>query len=276
MKTITTFTATLVLTLPASVFAQDRSEDTFAGHDIFFTVSGGVISAPSFLGSSETSVYAIPNISVAIGDRLNISLLEGIEYDVYKEGNLTAGAILTYDFGREDTPSDHSLLLSDVASSEITGLGGIEETAEFGGYIEYTYGNLQTSVEVRKGVDGGHSGLVGDVDVTYNAPVEILGRQSVISFGSTASFSDDSYASTFFDVSAAQSAASGISEYDANGGIISYGLHASAYVPLNEHIALVGFAKYDHLAGDVRDSSIVQERGSEQQTTAGLVLNYTF
>jgi outer membrane protein len=100
MKTITTIAATMLVTFPAFAFAQDTAEDTFAGHDIFFTISGGLVSAPSFFGSSETSVYAIPNISIAIGDRLNISLLEGVSYDVYKDDNFTAGAVLTYDFGR--------------------------------------------------------------------------------------------------------------------------------------------------------------------------------
>jgi outer membrane scaffolding protein for murein synthesis (MipA/OmpV family) len=276
MKTITTIAATMLVTLPAYAFAQDAAEDTFAEHDIFFTVSGGLVSAPSFLGSSETSVYAIPNISVAIGDRLNISLLDGVSYDIYKDDNLTAGAILTYDFGREDTPSDHDLLLSNVAKSEIAGLGDIEETAEIGGYLEYTYGNMQATFEIRKGVDGGHDGIIGDIEVAYNAPVELFGKQSVISFGPTVSFSDDSYASTFFDVPAAQSIASGISEYDASGGLMSYGLHASAYMPLNQNVALVGFAAFDQLAGDVGDSSIVQERGSEDQVTTGLLLNYTF
>lgn len=235
-----------------------------------------MVSAPSFIGSGETSVFAIPNISVAVGDRLKISLLEGLSYDFYKVGNLTAGAVLTYDYGRQDTPSDHALTLSSSASSEIAGLGDIEETAEIGGYLEYTQGNMQATLAMRKGVDGGHDGIVGDVELTYNAPIAIFGRQSVISFGPTARVSDDRYASTFFDVSAAQSAASGISAYDADGGIMSYGLHASAYVPLNQNVSIVAFAELDQLTGDVRRSSIVQERGSEHQTTAGLVLSYTY
>jgi MipA family protein len=57
---------------------------------------------------------------------------------------------------------------------------------------------------------------------------------------------------------------------------MSYGLHASAYVPLNQNVALVGFAAFDQLTGDVAESSIVQERGAEEQVTAGLILNYTF
>ncbi len=276
MKPILTIAATMMVILPAGLWAQESAGDTFAGHDVSFTISGGVVSAPSFLGSGETAVYAFPNISVAIGDRLNISLLDGVSYDVYKGGYLTAGAVLTYDVGREDSPSDHELQLSTVAESEIAGLGDIEETAEIGGYITYANGNFQAKLAVRKGIDGGHDGVVGDVDVTYNAPVALFGKQSVISFGPTVSFSDDSYASTFFDVSAAQSAASGISEYDADGGVMLYGLHASAYVPLNQNVALVGFAAFDQLTGDVGDSSIVQERGSDERTTAGLVVNYTF
>jgi outer membrane protein len=276
MKPTTTIAATMLALLPASVFAQDAAQYAFSGPDIAFTFSGGVISTPSFLGSGETSAYAVPNVSVAIGDRLNISWLNGVTYDVYKSEKLTAGAALTYDFGRKDTPSDHPLLVSSVASSEIEGLGDIEETAEFGGYLEYTHGNLQANLALRKGVDGGHDGFIGDVDISYNAPVEIFGLQSLISFGPTASFADDSYVSTFFDVSSAQSAASGISEYDAGGGLMSYGLHASATVQLNKNVSLVGFAKFDQLNGDVRDSSIVQERGSDEQTTAGLMINYTF
>lgn len=276
MKTIKTIAAAVLAFLPGIVFAQGAAEDDFAGHDIFITVSGGLVSAPLFLGSSETAIFALPNIYVAVGDRLNISLLDGLSYDVYKDDNLTAGAVLTYDAGREDTPSDSALLLSDVARSEITGLGDIEETVEIGGYIAYSFGSMQAKFSMRKGVDGGHDGVVGDVEVIYNAPVEIFGKPSVISFGPTASFSDSSYASTFFDVSAVQSAASGISEYDADGGLMSYGLHASAFVPLNQNVALVGFAAFNQLTEDVGDASIVQERGSEDQATAGLMLNYTF
>lgn len=57
---------------------------------------------------------------------------------------------------------------------------------------------------------------------------------------------------------------------------MSYGLQASAFVPLNQNVSLVGFAEFDKLTGDVGDSSIVQERGSEDQVTAGLLINYTF
>ncbi|MFT5651685.1 MAG: outer membrane protein [Yoonia sp.] len=271
MKTITTIAATAMSIIPAFASAQEAPNEYFS-----VTVSGGLIATPSFLGSSETDVFAIPNITMSYGDRLTVSLLEGLSYDAYQNENLTVGALLKYDFGREDSPADHELLLSDVADAEITGLGDIDGTIEVGGYVEYTLGNLQAKLEVRTGVDGGHDGTVGEFEVAYNMPVEAFGMTSIISFGPTVSFSDDSYASTFFDVSAAQSAASGISQYDADGGIMSYGLHASAFVPLNQNVSLVGFAEFDKLAGDIGDSSIVQERGSEDQVTAGLLINYTF
>jgi len=122
MNTITTNTSTLLVILPARVFEQDAAENSetgsFAGYGIFFTVSVGLVIAPSFLGSSETSVYARPDISVAIGDRLNISLLKGMSYDVYKGDQVSAGVVLRYVYGREDVPPDHELLLSNVPRSE--------------------------------------------------------------------------------------------------------------------------------------------------------------
>lgn len=271
MRKITSITASALIILPVLLSAQEVAKEGFS-----VTISGGLIATPSFLGSGETDVFAIPNISITYGDRFAASLPEGLTYDAYQSENITVGTILKYDFGREDTPADNNLLLSDVADSELVGLGDTDGTIEAGGYVEYTFGNLQAKLEVRTGVDGGHDGTVGELDVTYNAPVQIFGMQSVIAFGPTVSFSDDNYASAFFDVSAAQSTASGISQYDANGGIMSYGLHASAFVPLNQSVSLVGFAQFDKLTGDIGDSSIVKERGSADQISAGLLINYTF
>lgn len=271
MRKITPITASALIILPVLLSAQEVAKEGFS-----VTISGGLIATPSFLGSGETDVFAIPNISITYGDRFAASLPEGLTYDAYQSENITVGTILKYDFGREDTPADNNLLLSDVADSELVGLGDTDGTIEAGGYVEYTFGNLQAKLEVRTGVDGGHDGTVGELDVTYNAPVQIFGMQSVIAFGPTVSFSDDNYASAFFDVSAAQSTASGISQYDANGGIMSYGLHASAFVPLNQSVSLVGFAQFDKLTGDIGDSSIVKERGSADQISAGLLINYTF
>lgn len=271
MRNITIIAASALIMLPAFASAQEGTNEGLS-----VTISGGVIATPSFIGSGETDVFAIPNITVSYGDRFAISVLEGLSYDVYKSDTITVGAVLKYDFGREDSPTDPDLLLSDIADAEIIGLGDIDGTIEAGGYLEYTFGNLQAKLEVRTGVDGGHDGTVGELDIKYNAPVQLFGMQSVITFGPTVSFADDNYASAFFDVSAAQSAASGISQYDADGGIMSYGLHASAFMPLNQNVALVGFAEFDKLTGDVGDSSIVQERGSEDQMTAGFLINYTF
>lgn len=57
---------------------------------------------------------------------------------------------------------------------------------------------------------------------------------------------------------------------------MSYGLQASAYVPIDQNVAIVGFAAFEQLNGDVAESSVVQERGSKEQLSAGLFLNYTF
>jgi len=89
-------------------------------------------------------------------------------------------------------------------------------------------------------------------------------------------FADDAYNSAYFDVSALQSAASGISQYNAEGGINSYGLSMSLMMPVSQTTSLVGFVDYEQLTGDVGGSSIVQERGSQDQVRVGVFLNYKF
>ena len=62
-------------------------------------------------------------------------------------------------------------------------------------------------------------------------------------------------------VDAGQSAASGLDEFDANGGVLSYGVGSSVVVPFNDRISAVSFARYQRLVGDAADSSLVEDRG---------------
>jgi outer membrane protein len=45
---------------------------------------------------------------------------------------------------------------------------------------------------------------------------------------------------------------------------------------MTDHMSVVGFAGYDRLNGDIANSSLVQERGSKDQASVGLLLNYRF
>lgn len=271
MKFLTTAIIGAFLVAPTATLAQSTDDDS----GLNFSLSAGVISTPNFLGDDEQQIIGFPNLTVSYGDRFTASI-DGVRYTVFSQNGLSLGVVGAYHFGRGENPDDEPLVIDGGETSDLVGLGDIDGTIELGGYIEYEYQRFSTRMEVRQGVDGGHDGIYGEVEAKYNGSIDDFGTPVFISVGPSVAFGDEAYNSTFFDVNAAQSAASGISQYDADGGLISIGLHAAAAMPLTDSTTLVGFANYDQLAGDVGDSTIVDERGSKDQVTAGLLVNYTF
>lgn len=239
------------------------------------TISGGIVSAPSYLGDDDYQTSVFPNITLRYGDRLEASL-RGIEYTAVVGDGWKVGGILGYDSGREEDPDASDFMISGEVSTDLIGLGDVDGTIEVGGFFEYEAGPFAAKLDLRQGIDGGHDGLHGEASVSYRGKFEGMAMPVFFGVGPKITFGDDAYNSAYFDVSAAQSAASGISEYDAGGGINSYGLSANVMVPLSAQTSLIGFVDYEQLTGDVGDSSIVQERGSQDQVRAGVFLNYTF
>ena len=258
---------------PTAIWSQNLGDHVENG--LRFTISAGVISAPSFLGDNEQQISVFPNVMLSYGERFTASL-DGVRYKVFSQAGFSAGVVGAYNFGRDEDPDDNPFVVDGSDSTDLVGLGDIDGTIELGGFVEYEFDPLSFRLELRQGVDGGHDGLYGEAEAMYNASFNIGRAPILFSLGPVLAFGDNAYTSTFFDVNAAQSAASGLSQFDAGGGIISYGLHANAVLPLSQKTALVGFVNYDRLTGDAADSSLVRERGSEDQTTFGLMLSYSF
>jgi outer membrane protein len=124
---------------------------------------------------------------------------------------------------------------------------------------------------VRQGF-GGHDGIVGEGGVDFVVePVPPL----TVSVGPRVSFASEDYMETYFGVDAAQSAASGLPVFDAEGGIKGVGVEAEWRYALTRRWALVGEAGYERLVSDAADSPIT-EVGSENQFSAALGLTYRF
>lgn len=272
MRLKSTLTLMACVGLPgASLAGGHASQD--GGLQI--TISGGIVSAPSFVGDDDYQTSIFPNVTLRYGDRLEASL-RGIEYTAIVRDGWKAGGILAYDSGREEAPDASDFMISGETSTDLVGLGDIDGTIEVGGFVAYEAGPFAAKFELRQGVDGGHDGLHGEASAQYRGKFDGMAMPVFFGVGPKITFGDDAYNGTYFDVSAAQSAASGISEYNAGGGINSYGLSANIMLPLTAQTSFIGFAEYEQLTGDVGDSSIVQERGSQDQVRVGVFLNYTF
>ena len=70
--------------------------------------------------------------------------------------------------------------------------------------------------------------------------------------------------------------ASGLSEYDPDGGIGSVGVGGAIDWKTTDQFTTSLFGEYQRLVGPAADSSLVQERGSVNQFTFGVSASYRF
>lgn len=154
---------------------------------------------------------------------------------------------------------------------DLAGLDDVDAAFELGATIGYRYGMFRGFATLRQGL-GGHHGLVGELgaDAIFEPT-----QKFTVSLGPRLGFASDDYLDTYLGVSAAESIASGLPEYDPGGGFKSLGFEGEARYALTPKWSLVGEAGYDRLIGDAADSPIA-EAGSVNQFNAGIGLTYRF
>ena len=240
-----------------------------------FTLGAGALYKPAFVGSKDYQVMAFPDIKVEYGDVFFASPFEGVGYNIIRTDEWRAGAIAKFDFGRTED-DDSPFRIAGDKTKALKGLGDVDATAELGGFVEYSLGSFSAMIELRQGV-GGHEGLVGEVGLNYMGFIERSeGKPIMYSFGPRASFADANYNKVFFGINQTQSTNSGLARYDADAGLVSYGIGGFAMMPISDSVSLGVFGGYDRLASEVADSPLIKERGDENQFMGGLRVTYEF
>lgn len=262
--------ALFVAFIPGSVSAQDVTNANVWS----YSVNAGSVFMPSYLGADNYKLNALVDVRITHTDRFFGSLLQGVGYNVIKTDNWRIGPIVRYDFGRDEDGSNPLALAGDDTDA-LLGLGDVDGAFEFGGFVEYSLQGFSAKIEARQAVNG-HKGFLGEAEITYGDSFSIFDNMAFFAFGPNVVFGNTSYTSAYFDVSPVQSAASGLSAFDADGGLVSYGLKGSIVMLLSNHVSLVGFASYSRLGGDPANSSLVLERGEKNQGMGGILLNYRF
>ncbi|MCR9179374.1 MAG: MipA/OmpV family protein [Erythrobacteraceae bacterium] len=154
---------------------------------------------------------------------------------------------------------------------------GLNAGLSFPGILN-RFDSLTVSANVRWDVLGAHEGRVIEPGVTYATPI---GRGMLVQVGATAEIIDDNFADYYFSVSPAQSAASGLPVFAADGGLNRIGTLAIVTVDLdgnalNGGLNVYGLTGYSRMIGDGADNPYTALRGSPNQFLVGLGLGYTF
>ena len=228
--------------------------------------------APDYIGSNDYAAIPLPAFSFQVGGKTVKSAGPGVEVNLGSDRGLSFGPVLRYGFGRNDGGK--------VADSVVALTAPVRAAPELGGFVQMAipigdpaggvFGNGRVSV--MQGLGNGHQGTVveGSLGVVKIAPSWKFGG------GLSATWGSDSYQQAFFDVSAADAAATGLSPYSADAGLVSVGLSGFASRDLTAQLSLNMFASVSKLTADAADSPLVARRGTEVQAVAGLALTYRF
>jgi outer membrane scaffolding protein for murein synthesis (MipA/OmpV family) len=160
----------------------------------------------------------------------------------------------------------------------------LKTAIEVGGFAGITYHGLTNPydalsfrLDVVKDVGNAHESTVITPTIDFGTP---LSRYTYIGASLSAEWAGGGYANYYYSITPAEALASGLSPYYADGGFKSWrlGLLANQSITgdLTHGLSLFGTGSYLHLAGDFKDSPIVDDRGSAGQWLAAVGLAYTF
>lgn len=242
--------------LPSSGLAQDGETDWVV------RVGGGPALEPSYPGADSVDFTFFPVFRPHRADEAERFQTpdDGFGFVLFDGGGFAVGPAVRFDRGRDEDDA-------------LPGLRDIGWGVELGGFAEFLSESFRLRAELRQAVSG-HDGLVADFGA------DLIARPSdslLLSVGPRARWADDDYMSSFFDVTAAEAAASGLAPYDADSGFTSVGAIGQADFSLGGPWGLIAYARYDRLVSDAADAPLARsDEGSRNQFGAGIGITYEF
>jgi outer membrane protein len=221
--------------------------------------------APEYEGDDKLVFMVQPLVSLGRTGTVTkfSSRNDNISLGLIDNGAFRAGVTGKILFGRDEDDSD-----------DLAGLDPVRWGGELGLFAEvYPTDWLRVRGELRHGIRT-HDAIVGDVaaDAFYDVTPTIR-----LSGGPRASFASEDYFRTYYGVDAAESVASGLGVYDPDGGgLKSLGVGGAVTWRATDKITASLFGEYSRLQDKAADSTLVKERGSEDQFTIGVSTTYRF
>jgi outer membrane scaffolding protein for murein synthesis (MipA/OmpV family) len=243
-----------------------------------YTIGGGVGFVPDYEGSDD---YQVIPAAFARGRVSGFEFFTRATYlyvDLVRRGDsgidLDLGPIVGARLNRRKNVDDPVVeLLPELdAAIEIGGFAG----ASFHG-LTNPYDTLSFRVDVVKDVGGAHESTVITPTVDFGTP---LSRKLYVGASLSMEWVGGGYADYYYSISPADSLASGLPVFDADGGLKHWrlGLIANHSITgdLTGGLSIFGAGGYTRLTGDFKDSPIVSLRGDADQWFAAAGLAYTF
>lgn len=171
-----------------------------------------------------------------------------------------------------------------VDDNRVDALKERDTAFEVGGFAGVTYHGLTNPydalsfhVDVSTDVSGAHGSTLITPTLDFGTP---LSTTTYVGVSASAEWAGDGYADYYYSIGPNGSLASGLPQFDADGGFKHWrlGLFANQSISgdLTHGWSIFGTGLYTKLSGDFADSPIVDEAGSSSQWFGALGVAYTF
>lgn len=278
-KCIAVALATFVLIAAcAPVFAQELEHPPAQDRNSL-TIGAGVGYAPSYEGSDDYILVPSPVVRGRVAGFSFFSRGPNLFFDLVREDgdvDVSLGPVVNARFnrtGRIKDPQVRALGKLDTAV-EVGGFVGIAKT----GVITSDYDNLGIRLSYVHDVTGTHGSYVITPAIEYGTP---LSTRAFVGISASADYVGKGYASTYYGITPAGAAASGLPVFvadDAGFKKIGVGLLGAYSLTgdLTSGLSVFAVGGYDRLLGDFKRSPIVSVAGDADQWFGGLGLAWTF
>ncbi len=252
--------------------AQDTAPDTapVSRPGVSGTIVGGMAAVPEYEGAKKMRV--IPLVAGEVRWDKRYFAIEGVtaRVNLLNSDTVEFGPAADLTFGRR----------AKVKSVAVRALGRIDDAYQVGAFAAIKTASLlregdslRLSLQATRDVSDVHKGWVGEAALGYRLPV---GTKFALNTQASLRFADDKYARTYFSVTSAGAAASGLTAFTAKGGLKDVGLSLTATYALSDRWSLLGYGGYRRLVGDFGNSPVVRTAGDRNQLTGGVGVGFRF
>jgi MipA family protein len=242
------------------------------------TIAAGVAATPDYEGSDHYRLTPAAAIRCRVGGMNFWSSATWLYLDVIPRPDsgidFDAGPIVGVRRNRTDKVKDDfvDLLPERNTAIEVGGFAGISMHG-----LTNPYDSLSFRIDVVHDVGNAHESTLFGPNISFGTP---LSRHTYVSASASAEWASGGYADYYYSIIPADSVASGLPVYDADGGFKHWqlGLTGLGMVTgdLTGGLGVFATGSYKRLSGDFKDSPIVDLRGSPSQWLAAVGLAYTF
>ena len=231
-----------------------------------FNMGLGIASAPKYPGSATERIRAMPVLGANygrffIGGVPGGGAAAGVGMYLLRESGWSVGVGLGGNLASPRKESD---------SARLQGMGDISKTALGSVFANYDWRWLAVHTRLQADIGGHGQGTTADLGLEARLP---LGGGFAVSAGPSLTWSDHSHRQTFFGVTTAQSASSGLAIHTPGSGLESAALNLGANYVSESHWGAGARVSVGRLAGAAADSPVVEKK---DQTSLGLFVNYGF